>query len=73
MEAFAVYVIICLYSSGNCTDYGGTSSWFFRNQVACSNFAGKMFDLKRRELKEIGEIYIDGISFCLRAVEEEEA
>ena len=73
MEAFTIYIIICLYSPGNCIDYVGTHSCFFQSQVACTNFAGRMFDIKRRELKAKGEIYIDGISFCLKVAEAKEA
>ena len=73
MEPFAIYIIICLYSSGKCIDYGGWKSWVFRSQAECTVVADKIFDIKRRELKLKGELYIDGISFCLMVAGKEKA
>ena len=72
MEPFLLYVMVCLASTGACNDYGPTKYWVFQSQADCTVLANKMLITYRKKFVKRGDIYVDGIAFCLKATEERE-
>lgn len=66
MEAFLVYVIICLGPSMSCKDMMIGSSIVFRSYKNCKIFADKSLEAYKEEAKRRHIIFVDGIAFCLR-------
>lgn len=72
MEPFLMYVIICVASTGGCNDYAPPKAWAFRSKEECEVFVDKVYIAFIKDMKEKGQIVVDGKAFCLRYRETKE-
>ncbi len=66
MEAFLVYIIVCVSSAGGCSDYAPSKLFIFPNKQECTEYAGGIYVRFLKRLKDRGIVVIDGKYFCLK-------